>query len=69
MLNFGINDIGVSVLAYSLIFGKDKTSNYPAALGVGDNVTRNDMILDDKIRMRSTLFESDTVRKRYGDPA
>ena len=58
-----------TLLAYGLIFGPDKVSFYPEwRLGVVEKVTRNDMLLADKMLMRRTVFQSDIVRKEHGTP-
>ena len=58
-----------TVLACSLIFGPDKVSFYSElSLGVVSSVTRHDMVLGDKERMRRTVFQSDIVSKKYGTP-
>jgi hypothetical protein len=58
-----------TVLAYSLIFGPGKVKFYPElALGVVNDVTRRDMLLGDKMRMRATVFKTNVIRKAHADP-
>lgn len=57
-----------SVLAYTLLFGPDKVSYYvPWSLGVVDEVTSNDFVFKDPLKMKATIFDH-VVPFRFGNP-
>lgn len=54
-----------TILACTLAFGQDKVSFYPdLALGFVEPVTKNDLIIKDKIVIKNTLFRNGFIRIR-----
>ena len=51
-----------TILACTLAFGQDKVSFYPnEALGFVDPVSKNDLIIQDKMIVRNTLFANGMI--------
>ena len=54
-----------TILACTLAFGKEKVTFYPSeALGYVEPVTKEDLIIQDKIVIRNTLFKNGSISLR-----